>query len=77
MRGSGPAERRIVWARGNVATEECPKSYITGESLAWVEEFQVWKRLGYPRVEEMTARQVEAMLVLEAELAEEVKRGQE
>ncbi|HOQ46198.1 MAG TPA: hypothetical protein PK157_12835 [Bryobacteraceae bacterium] len=77
MRRNEPAERRVVWARGNVATEECPKSYITAESLAWVEEFQVWKRLGYPRVEEMTARQVEAMLVLEAELAEEMRRGQE
>jgi hypothetical protein len=59
-----------------VATSECPKSFITAESVAWLEEFQVWKRFGYPHVGEMTARQVEAMLVLEAEL-EEVTRGQE
>jgi hypothetical protein len=60
-----------------VATSECPKSLVTAESAAWLEEFQVWKRLGYPDVTEMTARQVEAMLVLEAELVEEMKRGQE
>ncbi len=67
----------MVWARSGVATTECPRSFITAESAAWVEEFQVWKRLGYPDVARMPARQVEAMLVLEGELTEEVRRGQE
>ena len=67
----------MVWARGRVSTSECPKSFVTAESVGWLEEFQAWKRFGYANVAEMTARQVEAMLVLEAELGEEVKRGQE
>lgn len=65
-----------MWVRGGVSTLECPKSFVTAESIGWLEEFQIWKRLGYPNVTEMTARQVEAMLVLEAELMEEVKRGE-
>lgn len=56
---------------------ECPKSLITAESVAWVEEFQLRKRFGFPNVLEMSARKVEAMLVLEEELMEEVRRGQE
>jgi hypothetical protein len=60
-----------------VATTECPKSYITAESTARLEQFQVSKRFGFPNAAETPAREVEAMLVLEAELAEEVKRGQE
>ncbi len=67
----------MVWVRGRVSTSECPKPFVTAESFGWLEEFQVRKRLGYPDLMEMTARQVEAMLVLEAELMEEVKRGQE
>lgn len=65
-----------MWVRGRVSISECPKSFVTAESIGWLEEFQIWKRLGYPNVTEMTARQVEAMLVLEAELMEEVKRGE-
>ncbi len=56
---------------------ECPKSLIAAESIAWLEEFQLRKRYGFADVLEMPARQVEAMLVLEEELMEEVRRGQE
>ena len=38
-----PEERRgakkLVWARGRVATEECPKSLVTPQSLEWLERF--------------------------------------
>jgi len=49
----------------------CPKSYITAESEALVEEFLVRRRLGGLRFEELSARQVEAFLILEKELSDE------
>ncbi len=66
----------MVWARAGVATETCPKSYISGESRAWLEEFQAWKRLGYPDARTLSARDALAMQILEQELVNEVKRGQ-
>ena len=38
--------RRIVWARGRVAAEECPKSLVTPQSLEWIEKFFTWKFAG-------------------------------
>lgn len=67
---------RPVWARADVATETCPKSYITAESEGWVEEFLVRRRLGGMKLEELTARQVEAFLILEKALATEMKHGE-
>lgn len=69
-------EARVVWARAGVATNVCPKSYISGESRAWLDEFQAWKRLGYPDLRTLSAREAHAMLILEQELLNEVKRGQ-
>jgi len=66
---------RPVWARADVATETCPKSYITAESAGWVEEFLVRRRLGGMKFEELTARQVEAFLILEKALTREMKHG--
>ena len=60
-----------VWARKTVATESCPKSYITAESEGLVEDFLVRRRLGGMRFEELSARQVEAFLILEQALAGE------
>jgi hypothetical protein len=68
-------EPRVVWARAGVATDVCPKSYLSGESRAWLDEFQAWKRLGYPDVQTLSAREVHAMVILEQELLSEVKRG--
>jgi hypothetical protein len=67
----------VVWARETVATEVCPKSYISSASMAWLEEFEICKRIGYPNPREMTARQLHAMVVLEQELSLEVKRGKQ
>ncbi len=45
-----PAEKRgeprIVWGRKQTQAEECPKSLMTSESLALIEEFFVRRRLG-------------------------------
>lgn len=69
---SGPP----VWARNNIALNTCPKSYISAESEALVEEFLVWRRLGGVHLAELSARQVDAFMVLDRALAE-VKRAQQ
>lgn len=67
----------MVWARQGVSAERCPKSLITAQSQAWLEEYGVWKRLGSPERKELTARQVEAFLLLEDEFQKEAKHEQE
>ncbi len=74
--GTAAGEPRVVWARGHASTTICPRSAITGESAAWVEEFHAWKRFGWPDVRTLGAREAEAMLVLDREwAAEETSRG--
>jgi len=61
-----------------VATESCPKSYITAESEGLVEDFLVRRRLGGMNFGELSARQVEAFLMLEQGMGAEeagVRRG--
>jgi len=62
---------RVVWARHTVATTECPRSFITAQSLAWLEEYFVRRKLGQKGIEGLGARDVEAFLILEHELAGE------
>ena len=66
---------RVVWARNGVATTVCPKSFITARSMAWLEEYLVRRKLGQRGTEGLDARQVEAFLILEHELAAEVQHG--
>jgi hypothetical protein len=62
-----------VWARKTVATESCPKSYITAESEGLVEDFLVRRQLGGMNFGELSARQVEGFLILEQAWAAETK----
>jgi hypothetical protein len=66
-----------VWLRGKVALNCCPKSYISAESEGMVEDFLVRRRMGGMDFRKLTARQVEAFLVLEQALTEELaaRRG--
>ena len=64
---------RLVWARGNVALETCPKAYISAESELLVEEFFVRRRFRVFDVERLSARQVEAFMILEKELETELR----
>ena len=57
----------VVWAKGNAIARSCPKSYITSQSLAWVEEFWMWKLFGGGNYLDMPARAAEAFGALEAE----------
>ena len=72
-----PEERRgpprTVWARGGVATEECPASLVTAESLEFLEKYFVWKLSGGSGLLETRAREADGFLALEGEL----KRSQD
>ncbi len=61
---------RVVWARNNAATTVCPKSFVTAQSMAWLEEYLVRRKLGERGIERLGAREVEAFLLLEHEIAE-------
>jgi len=61
-------ETRVVWASGATGITECPKSAVTGQSLAWLEAFLVWKTMGGVAWEDMWSKQCDAFLVLEQEL---------
>jgi hypothetical protein len=68
---------RPVWARKKASAFRCPKSLVNGETAQWLEQFAVWRRLGYPDVVRLAARDVDAMLALEEEFLTEVIRGHE
>ena len=71
-------EPRIVWGRKQTQSEECPKSFVTGESLALVEEFFVRRRLGIGDsigIDGMAARKVDAFLILRDEMEREERDG--
>jgi hypothetical protein len=71
------ASPRPVWVRGGVAVSECPKSYISPESLTWLEEFQVRKLFGFGDVMNLPARVVDAFCTLEKESITERMNGDE
>jgi len=56
---------RVVWARGGLAVTRCPRSLATAESEALVERYLAWRRLGPAAIGELSARDVEAFVVLE------------
>jgi hypothetical protein len=64
-----------VWARKQVAIATCPKSYITAQSVAWLEEFVVRRKLDQGWPDTQGAREAEAYLILEAEWEAEVQDG--
>ena len=66
----------LVWVRREASLRTCPKSYITAESQTLIEEFFVRRRLGGMEFEQLTARQVEAFVILEKALAAEMKNAQ-
>jgi hypothetical protein len=70
------AKAPVVWARKNIAVTSCPRSLITTESEALVEEFLVRRRLGGTVFKELGARQIEAFLILEQALAAEGSDGE-
>ena len=64
---------RPIWGRRNITLDTCPKPYITAESQSLLEEFYVRRRLRVLGMEELSARQVEAFVILDRELAAEMR----
>ena len=69
--------RQIVWARGNVAVTECPRSLIRAESLEFLERYYAWKISGKKDLTKLSARQAEAFLILENEWKKEAEKTNE
>jgi hypothetical protein len=65
-------ETRLVWARGRVGAEECPKSLVSPQSLEWVERFFAWKFAGGGALDALGARESDAFLILEREWRAEI-----
>lgn len=62
----------MVWIsrlakRDRPASTECPRSWVTGESAAWVERFTGEKGGAMQPLEERPVREAEALLLLRNE----------
>jgi hypothetical protein len=66
----------LVWARKRVSLRTCPRSYISAESQVLLEEFLVRRRLGAIDLADLSAKQVEAFVVLEKALVAERNDGE-
>jgi hypothetical protein len=66
-----PDNPRIIWARKNVSVTNCPVSYITSDSISWLEEHHAWRFGGKPDVMTLHAKSAEAFTILEHELLKE------
>jgi hypothetical protein len=60
-----------------VATEECPKSFITPESIEYLEKFFARKTWRGGSATDLAAREADAFVTLEQELRREVAHGGE
>jgi len=68
---------RTVWARKGVAVSACPKSLITGESLAFLEEYQSRRLFGdFTSIGNLPAKSVDAFCLLEQLMAKEKTHDQ-
>lgn len=67
--------RKLVWVRGRVSSEECPKSLVTPESVERLEKFLGWKFAGGGSLVDLLAKEADAFLVLEGEWRAEAERA--
>ena len=65
--------KKLVWARGRVSSEECPKSLVTPGSVELLEKFLGWKFAGGGSLNEVPAKEADAFLILEGEWRAEVE----
>lgn len=61
----------LVWARGPVITNRCPRSEISAQSHAWIQLYAAWKRLGSGDLWRLAAKDAEALMFLEEEWQKE------
>ncbi len=67
--------KKLVWVRGRVSSEECPKSLVTPASVELLEKFFGWKFGGGGSLDELAAKEADAFLILEGEWREEAEAG--
>ena len=65
-------EPKVVWARKSVGIFECPTSFVSGQSIALLEEFNLWRLAGKTNLYNRSAKVSEAILVLESEWMGEI-----
>ena len=65
--------KKLVWMRGRVSSEECPKSLVTPASIELLEKFFGWKFACGGSLEERAAREADGFLILEQELRAEAE----
>jgi len=76
LRKGGAGKSRPVWASGKVWTAECPRSFITAESLTLLDAYAVWRMPGALHVfEDMPARVADALMTLHTEERAELNHG--
>jgi hypothetical protein len=64
-----------VWARGDLAALECPRSLIRAESEAALEQYAAWRLCGRAPVWDYPAKLVDAFLALEGEARKEEEKS--
>ena len=60
-----PENNRPIWTRQGAFTLSCPKSELSMDSLTQIEAYCVAKLTGVPPAEPVTAREVDAFLILD------------
>ncbi len=68
---------RAVWSRNRLVAISCPKSLISGQSLAWIEEYYAWKLAGGADYRTLSARQLDAFCALEQAVTQERSSARE
>ena len=63
--GMADEPERAIWLRKQVIASQCPKSIISAESMAWIEEYCAWKLAGVGDYRTLNARQLDAFWTLE------------
>ncbi len=58
-------KRKAVWARYGTIADQCPKTAVTADSVAWMEQWAVWRQSGRFPHSDWGAKDLEAMAVLE------------
>jgi hypothetical protein len=58
-----------------VSIDECPKSFITAQSTAWLSLFWAWKRFGFVLTGDLPARDIDALAICDEEWRKEQNHG--
>jgi len=69
-----PAPPTPIWVKRDLVLFECPRSFITGQSASLLERYALRKRWGDADYRNASAKEVEAFLILDAEMESEERQ---